>query len=128
MTSEDLAERLQMNPVVLRRTLSALRRAGILTGDKGHGGGWQVAAEVDRLSLFDVMGALDNVSLFAIGPRNERTGCPIERAVDRSVAGVLAEAEVLVGERLRAIPVASLLANARGKRGGHRTKEVHDHA
>jgi DNA-binding IscR family transcriptional regulator len=125
VTSEDLATSMRMNAVVLRRTLSALRDAGILRGEKGHGGGWALARDLADVSLGDVLDAL-GTTLFAIGPRNEKPGCPIEQDVDRAIAGVLGEAEELIGRRLHAIPVASILA--KGRRHPPRKKELHVHA
>ncbi len=43
ITSEALAAMLAANPVVLRRTLTKLREAGIVRAEKGHGGGWSLA-------------------------------------------------------------------------------------
>ena len=128
LTSEELAAALDMNAVVLRRLLSALRSARIVTGEKGHGGGWSVAANLDELSLADVFAAVDP-SLFAIGPRDDRTRCPIEQTVDGAIADVLDAAERLVRERLAKISVASVLATARRRRrtGSHH-KELHSHA
>jgi DNA-binding IscR family transcriptional regulator len=54
-TSEELADRLRMNAVVLRRTLSALQRAHILRGAKGHGGGWGLARDLASVSLGRVL-------------------------------------------------------------------------
>lgn len=128
LTSEELAASLRMNAVVLRRTLAALRAAGIVHGDKGHGGGWALARELASISLGDVYRALGCASLFTIGPRNDRTRCPIERAVDTSIGTVLDEAETLVITRLAAIPVASLLVDARGRTAAGSRKELHVHA
>lgn len=128
LTSEELAASLRMNAVVLRRTLAALRGAGILRGDKGHGGGWALARELASISLGDVYRALGRASLFTIGPRNDRTRCPIERAADASIGTVLDETETLVLTRLAAIPVARLLADARGRAAARPPKELHVHA
>jgi DNA-binding IscR family transcriptional regulator len=127
MTSEELATALGMNAVVLRRTLSALREARILRGDKGHGGGWALAREIDSLTLRDVYQAIGGHSLFFIGPRNDHTRCPIEAAVGRSIVEVLDDAEALVLERLGKISVASLFATGRGRRPKHARKEIHHH-
>src|SRR2546427_3644818 len=53
-TSDMLAAALQTNPVVLRRLMSGLRDAGLVTSAKGHGGGWVLSCELDRTTLRDV--------------------------------------------------------------------------
>ncbi|MBX3160686.1 MAG: Rrf2 family transcriptional regulator [Deltaproteobacteria bacterium] len=124
LTSEELADGLRMNAVVLRRILSALRGAKILRGEKGHGGGWTLARDLGAVSLGDVLEAVGGASLFTIGPRNDDSRCPIERAADGAIAEVLDEAESLITSRLQAIPVASLLEDARR---GLARKDIHDH-
>jgi DNA-binding IscR family transcriptional regulator len=37
-TSEELGSMMEVNPVVIRRTLGGLREAGIVVAEKGHGG------------------------------------------------------------------------------------------
>lgn len=44
MTSAEMAACVETNPVVIRRTFAGLREAGIVSSDKGHGGGWRLAA------------------------------------------------------------------------------------
>ena len=92
-TSERLGEMLEANPVVVRRTLSRLKAAGLLTGAKGHGGGWLLARPLGEVRLSDVYEALETGSPFAIAPRNESPGCLIERAVNRAISGALDDAE-----------------------------------
>jgi DNA-binding IscR family transcriptional regulator len=128
VTSEELAAALGMNAVVLRRTLSALRSARILRGEKGHGGGWALVRELDSLTLRDVYEAVGGSTLFLIGPRNDHTRCPIEVAVDRSITSVLDEAEALILAKLGTVSVTSLLATARGRRSIAARKEIHHHA
>jgi DNA-binding IscR family transcriptional regulator len=54
MTSEAIGMMLGTNPVVVRRTLAGLRDAGYVRSDKGHGGGWAIACDLERVSLLDV--------------------------------------------------------------------------
>src|SRR5262245_58866870 len=115
VTSETLALMMGMNPVVLRRTLSGLREAGIVGSEKGHGGGWSLARDLRTVTLGDVFDALGTTTLFGIAPRDENAACLIERAVNRAVGDVLAEAEQLLAARLRSIPVADILVGARRK-------------
>src|SRR6266545_4532968 len=58
MTSEELAECLGTHPVVVRRTMGALREAGLARSERGHGGGWTVARPLEEVSLRDVYVAL----------------------------------------------------------------------
>lgn len=113
ITSDALAARMELNPVVLRRTFAGLRDAGIVRSEKGHGGGWSLARDLRHVSLADVFAALGTTTVFGIGLRDEQTRCPIERAVNRAIADALAEAEAVLVQRLGKIAVADLLAGAK---------------
>ena len=57
-TSEALAAAMQTNPVVLRRLMGGLREAGFVASGKGHGGGWVLSCDLNRITLGDVYQAL----------------------------------------------------------------------
>ncbi len=114
-TSETLAPIIQTNPVVVRRTMAGLRDVGIVRSAKGHGGGWSLARELDLVTLGDVYDALGMTTPFSIGHRDASATCLLEQAVNRAVAGALADAEALLVARLRSITVADILSDTRGK-------------
>ncbi|MBX3188561.1 MAG: Rrf2 family transcriptional regulator [Labilithrix sp.] len=92
ITSEDLAARMAIHPVVMRRTMAGLREAGIVRAQKGRGGGWEVARPLDEIRLDEVYAALGVTTLFAVGPRTKNPRCLVERAVNRAVDEALAHA------------------------------------
>jgi Rrf2 family protein len=108
LTSEDLAPMLRTNPVLVRRMLAGLREKGLVSAEKGHGGGWVIARPLDAITLYDVYEALGEPDLFAIGHRSEAAKCLVEQAVNAAVDQALAEAEALVIARLQAVTLASL--------------------
>lgn len=116
VTSEELGPLLKTNPVVLRRTLSGLREAGIVRSEKGHGGGWSLGRDLSLVTLQDVYDALGTVTPFGIGHRQARPRCPLEQAVNHVVTGALDEAEAVLMKRLRSVSVASLVKTALSRR------------
>lgn len=58
VTSEALGPMMGLNPVVLRRTLTGLRDAGLVRSEKGHGGGWVLGRGLDQVTLGEVPAAL----------------------------------------------------------------------
>ncbi|MGC1785010.1 MAG: Rrf2 family transcriptional regulator [Acidobacteriaceae bacterium] len=62
-TSQALAEALGTNAVVVRRLLSALSRAGLVTSAKGPAGGSRLAKGPKQITLRDVYRALDTGDL-----------------------------------------------------------------
>ncbi|BDP43300.1 transcriptional regulator (plasmid) [Deinococcus aetherius] len=109
--SERLATALNSNPVVVRRTMAGLRGAGLVTSEKGHGGGWRLSCDPDQTTLFDVYRALGSPTLFAIGNRSERPTCLIEQAVNAALDDTLREAETLITARLQTLTLAALASD-----------------
>lgn len=108
MTSEAIAAMLGTNPVVVRRTMAGLREAGYVRSDKGHGGGWAIAADLGAVSLLDIHRAVGGPRIFAIGNDRPNPGCAVEKVVNAAVEEALAEAEALLIARLGRISLAEL--------------------
>ncbi len=81
-TSDEISRMIFTNPVVVRRMMGGLRDRGIVSSEKGHGGGWQLAKPLADVTLRDVYEAVGAPPLFNIGPRAEPAVCLVERAVD----------------------------------------------
>jgi DNA-binding IscR family transcriptional regulator len=128
LTSEELARMLQTNPVLVRRTLAGLRERGLVSAEKGHGGGWIVARPLAAITLYDVYESLGEPELFAIGHRNVESACLVEQAVNGALDQTLAEAEALVLARLREVTLAALSEDFnRCHLGGHPAGPPHGH-
>ena len=108
MTSEHIARMLQTNPVVVRRTMAGLRDAGYVRSEKGHGGGWAIAADLEKVSLLDVHRAVGGPTLFAIGAEQDNPACAVEQAVNAALEEALRNAEALLIARLGAVSLAEL--------------------
>ncbi|MBS1000162.1 Rrf2 family transcriptional regulator [Acetobacter persici] len=111
MTSEALARALNTNPVVVRRLMGGLREHGYVHSEKGHGGGWTLSCQLDRVTLRDIYEALDAPRLFAIGNRSEKTECLVEEAVNHAMSGVLADVTAQLLARFGQITLAALHAD-----------------
>jgi DNA-binding IscR family transcriptional regulator len=110
-TSEQLAQMLRTNPVVVRRTMAGLRDAGYVRSDKGHGGGWTLACDLGNVTLLDIHRAVGGPTIFAIGVQSDNPQCAVERAVNTALDGALREAEAILIARLGAISLADLAQN-----------------
>ena len=106
--SERLATALNSNPVVVRRTMAGLRDAGLVSSEKGHGGGWKIACDPNQTTLLEVYRALGSPTLFAMGNRSENPSCLIEQAVNVALNGAFEEAESLITTRLATLTLSAL--------------------
>lgn len=107
-TSDQIARMLSTNAVVVRRMMAGLRERGIVTSEKGHGGGWELARPLTGITLRDVYEAVGNPPLFNIGPQAEPADCLVEQAVEAQLATELGEAEARLLARFAEIAVEDL--------------------
>ncbi|VVE09721.1 Rrf2 family transcriptional regulator [Pandoraea terrigena] len=102
-TSKTIALMLHTNPVVVRRTMAALRESGYVKSTGGPGGGWALACDLNDLTVRDVYQAIGHTAPFAIGPATDNRACPVEAAVNRHINEALSSAEntllQLIGEK-----------------------------
>jgi DNA-binding IscR family transcriptional regulator len=111
MTSEKLAECMDTNPVVVRRTMGLLRKAGIVTSARGHSGGWRIRADLESVTLRDLHHVLGEPAIFAIGNRNETPECLVEQAVNAALGEAFRETEALLLERFANVTLADLVGD-----------------
>jgi Rrf2 family protein len=129
-TSEQIARMLDTHPVVVRRTMAGLRTAGYVRSEKGHGGGWTLARNLDDITLLDIHKAVGGVRIFAIGTRNEDPPCAVERVVNAALEDALREAESMLLEKLETVVLADLARDldaaceSRGREGGAPSREA----
>ncbi|KAA0971944.1 Rrf2 family transcriptional regulator [Aureimonas fodinaquatilis] len=107
-TSQVLARSMGTNPAVFRRTMAGLREAGYVKSGKGHGGGWQLARPLSQITLLAVYEALNRPTLFAIGNRDDRTDCQVQKHVNAALSDTMAQAEKLFIERFSGITLDQL--------------------
>lgn len=111
VTSETLAQCMNTNPVVVRRTMGLLREVGIVRSAKGHTGGWTIASDLGAVTLRQLHEALGEPAVFAIGNRNETPECLVEQAVNFVLDDAFAEAEALLLKRFETVTLADLAAD-----------------
>lgn len=63
-TSDDVAGKLNTNPVVIRRVFSLLHQAGLVDSQKGPHGGSRLSKPAKQITLADIYRALDGGELF----------------------------------------------------------------
>ena len=82
ITSDFLASSVNVNPVVIRRLLQQLKKAGIINVKRGSGGAY-IEKLLDEITLLDVYNAvecIDNGNLFHFH-ENPNSRCPVGRNI-----------------------------------------------
>lgn len=110
LTSDELAMCMRTNPVVVRRTMGLLRKAGFVSSERGHAGGWRIEADLAKVTLRQLHEVLGEPTVFAIGNRHETPDCLVEQSVNAVLDDAFAEAEALLLERFASVTLADLSA------------------
>lgn len=99
--------------MVVRRALSGLREAGLVSSGKGHRGGWTLSRNPKLITLFDVYAALGEPVLFNLEEGRESSTCLFERAVAKALNSEFGKAKELLLARLKSVTLADLSAEFR---------------
>ncbi|TDH38666.1 Rrf2 family transcriptional regulator [Pseudohoeflea suaedae] len=119
MTSAELALCMDTNPVVVRRTMAGLRENGLVSSEKGHGGGWTIARPLAGISLLDIHESLGEPDVVGFSNKDESPGCLIERAVNRELDAAMDEMRAVFTARMRAITLADIWDSVREPFNAH---------
>ncbi|WP_416408365.1 RrF2 family transcriptional regulator [Agrobacterium rosae] len=93
-TSERIAQMLNTNAVVVRRTMGELRRYGIVVSEGGRGGGWSLAKPLEELTILDVQRALQGDTILEAPLSSDHPSCPVEKATNARLAEAFQGAEL----------------------------------
>ena len=89
ITLLSLSEKLGISKIYLEQTFTLLRRSGIVTATKGAGGGYRLTRSPSRISVFDILFAIETSLFekteFTVAGKEEH----IESAMNEVVFGIL---------------------------------------
>lgn len=111
VTSDFIAASVQVNPVVIRRTLLSLKAAGLVEVKMGSGGA-SICKDLKEITLYDVYKAVDAVeskdgSLFHFH-ENPNPACPVGRNIHAVLDDRLAEAQRAMERELQNVTLYEL--------------------
>jgi Rrf2 family protein len=108
-TSADLAKSVNTNPVVVRRILGALVKAGVVTGRGGRSGGYHLARDPRKIGLDRVLQVVEPEGFFAMHENPSNPACAVSCSIKQVLGVVFERAEASMHAPLREISVADLL-------------------
>jgi Rrf2 family protein len=121
LTSEMAAGSVNTNPVVIRRILGSLRKAGIVSSQPGPAGGWSLQRDPKEITLRQVYRAVEEEALFSMHHRPPSSQCRIGRHIQQTLEGYFQAAEAAMvdelGEHTIADVVDDVLARGREQAG-----------
>ena len=109
-TSRAIAGSIATNPVVIRRLLSQLAKAGIVESAHGAKGGFRLAKPAAKITLLDVYKAVEDCGgLFALHEKkNEK--CPVACRMAGILEGVFSRVESKITPELKRITLSAIVS------------------
>jgi Rrf2 family protein len=104
-SSEYIAGSININPVLVRKELSALRKAGLIATREGKNGGSALACSPKKITLADVYKATYGAPLFKHCKNKPNQKCPIGNKIGEIMEEVNREAEAALLRKLGSITI-----------------------
>lgn len=105
LKSEQVAESVNTNPVVIRRMLLELAEAGLVVSQTGSLGGSRLANDPAETTLLDVYQALGYGGVFSLHRQPPSRDCPVGVNIETVLSDVLLEVDSAVEQVLRTITI-----------------------
>lgn len=110
ITSDFLAESVNVNPVIIRKRLSQLRNAGLVHVQRGSGGA-SIAKDPKDITFLDIYHAVDcieNGELFHFH-ENPNPQCPVGRNIHHILDNKLIQVQKALENELKSITLADII-------------------
>ena len=109
LTSEFIAQSVNTNPVVIRRLLGSLRDAGIVESRTGVGGGWSLLVDPERLTLLDILRAVEpQEEIFGRHRSEPNPECPCGLHIQGVLSEVYDKVRDVMTRQLASITIACI--------------------
>ena len=109
LTSDQVAASVNTNPVIIRRCLGELRRAGLVDVRHGAGAGWSLAREPGQITLLEVYDAIGPEPLFGLHRTEPSLECPVGKGIRPVLSQVYGGIDQAVRRELASVSVADVL-------------------
>jgi Rrf2 family protein len=105
LKSEQVAESVNTNPVVIRRMLLDLAQAGLVVSQTGSMGGSRLATDPAKTTLLDIYNALECGGVFSLHRQPPSRDCPVGVNIETVLGEVLQEVDSAVEQVLKNITI-----------------------
>ena len=99
-TSEQIATSVNTNPVVIRRLLAELKKAGLADSRRGAGAGWTLTRGLASITLLEVYEAIEPGPLFGLHPSAPDPECVVGHGIGPALTTVYDEIEAALRTQL----------------------------
>lgn len=113
ITSDFLAGSTQVNPVVIRKLLTQLRKAGLIEVQRGPGGASlsKSPEEITFLKIYQAVECVEDNTLFHFH-KNPNPKCPVGKNIHKLLDNKLTRVQEAMEQELASITLADVLADS----------------
>jgi len=113
LKSEQVAESVNTNPVVIRRMLCELAEAGLVVSQTGSMGGSRLSRKPDEITLLDLYRAVECRGVFSLHRQPPSRNCPVGVNIETVLGEVLEEVDLAVEHVLAKITISDIVVRLR---------------
>jgi Rrf2 family protein len=124
LKSEQVAESVNTNPVVIRRMLLELAKAGLVVSQTGSFGGSRLAHDPAKTTLLDVYQALECRGVFSLHRQPPSRDCPVGVNIETVLGDVLMEVDSAVERVLENITINDVVQRLKPCGGAATSKTI----
>lgn len=96
LTSEWIAGSINVNAVIVRKEISVLREAGMITSRQGKVGGTQLAKNADAITISEIYRAVKNTEVLGKKNQNPNPACSVGKEINIHLNTLFDETDQLV--------------------------------
>ncbi|MBN8826492.1 MULTISPECIES: Rrf2 family transcriptional regulator [unclassified Spirosoma] len=93
VTSDFIAGSININPVLVRKEISNLRKKGLVVSREGKNGGTMLAKPASQIRVSDVFLATNQGTVLGNARNSPNPDCPVGRQINRHLDSLYQEAE-----------------------------------
>lgn len=108
-----LARTVNTNPVVIRRLLLDLHKAGLVKTERGPSGGARLAHAPGRIKVRDIYRAVEEPVLFAAHRKKPSKACPVGCKIEATLAELFQRANQALEREFELVTLESLVRKIR---------------
>lgn len=101
LTSEWIAGSVNVNPVIVRKELINLKKAGLIESRQGKEGGVRIARNPEEISISEIYVSVKNTEVLGKKNQNPNPLCTVGKAINKNLESLFNETDNLVLQFLK---------------------------
>lgn len=103
VSSEQIAESLNMNPVLVRKEIANLKQNGVVESREGKNGGSRLCRPADAITLEEVFNITFQTVSLGFSRNKPNPKCPVGKKINRTLTSLYSDLNNKVTRQLRGV-------------------------